>query len=108
VDGRTVLERAKLIIESGPLPDDYSEHGAYCPYCAISKAKTDLDEELGTGHSVGECLKQLACGWDFGGEEDRPLMEAKNAIQLDGILHPPYTKEKTIIILDRGIASLIK
>ena len=99
MDKQDVLKRAIEIIESGPLPYDYAEHGEYCPYCAISKAKTDLDEENDTGLSTSNCFRQLIHGWDFSGEEDAPLVDARQAISKDGALLPPYFKDKTLEVL---------
>ena len=51
-----VLKKAKEEIEKGPLPDGWNRHGSWCPWCAIAKAKGELDEQFDKELSMGEIL----------------------------------------------------
>jgi len=93
----SVLDRAIGIIESGPLPEPYSQdHGDWCPYCAIALAKTHLDRESGTGIDDKTMMNQLL----FGFEEipsDAPLTLARNILGEN--LKPPFTRPTTLFTL---------
>ena len=45
LDAIDVLMRARAIIEAGGIPDPRDGDGLYCPWCAIARAKTQLDKE---------------------------------------------------------------
>jgi len=72
-----VLRRVKEILELGPLEGIYSEHGGYCPFCAIVSTKSHTDFLEGIGTKV----------------EGSPWIEAKRLLS---DLAPPYTKEETL------------
>ncbi len=87
-----VLKRAKEILDNGPLPEDHSEHGEWCPFCAIAMAKGQLDDEYGTGIDFSEAIYEMAFGLTERGS-DLPLIEAREAI--DGIgIDEPFIKEE--------------
>ena len=87
-----VLERAIALIESGPLPESHRDHGEWCPYCAISLAKSQLDEERGTGLDLGQCFEQVVFGLSEL-ESDEPLIEARERL---GTIEQPFTRDATL------------
>ena len=86
-----VLKRAKDILDKRPLPESHSEHGEYCPFCAISLAKGQLDDEHETGISFSEAMHDMAFGLTEY-DSDLPLIEARKAINSVGI-EEPFIKE---------------
>jgi len=70
-----VLQRAYEILSAGPLPPDSC--GPYCPWCAAAQAKSELDEEYGTGLGMVEVFIY----YNTEVESDRPLIEARTALK---------------------------
>ena len=105
MDRFDVLRRARDILLKSPLTGRDAIHGEYCPYCAISIAKGELDSEFNTGFTETESAMQLVSfqGFDFDNEEDGPLIEAKEMLApLD--FQKPFLKEDVI----KGLDLLIK
>ena len=102
-----VIKRAKKILKTGPLLDENGEHGEYCPFCAISLAKTQLDCES-ENESIGlvEILKQRRYGTSVI-DSDKPLIEARELLIY---MVEPFTKQKTLKefnnILEKEITSI--
>lgn len=48
LDATDVLQRARSLLEAGPLVSYRLGDSAYCPWCAIAQAKSALDRECGT------------------------------------------------------------
>jgi hypothetical protein len=91
-----VLQRAIEILERGPLTGMWSEHGEWCPYCAIGLAKSELDEEHGTGLDPIDS----AIFYYNGVESDRPLIEARKKL---GTVDRPFKKHETMGRLSSAI-----
>ena len=90
-----ILSLAISIIEKGPLPESHSEHGEWCPYCAIALAKGQLDDERGTGLPIGECFRQAFSGFVLT-KSDAPLAEARGRL---GVIEQPFTQAGTLTAL---------
>lgn len=90
-----VLGRAISLVKKGPLPRNDRDHGMWCPYCFIAKAKGQLDDERGTGLTTSELWRQLGMGFHLT-ESDAPLVGARKAL---GVINPPFTKAKTLAAL---------
>lgn len=75
-----VIQRAIEIINRGNPPYTWSDHGDCCPWCAISTAKTELDEENNTGISISVALSQLLTGQFDEVDSDEPLVFARKAL----------------------------
>lgn len=93
-----VMRRAIQIIERGPLPNTHSEHGGYCPYCALALAKSQLDNEYDSGLSDLQVLNQIFNGLKIV-QSDTPLLEARYKI---GNMHEPFNRETTLKALYDG------
>lgn len=97
-----VLSRARDILSAGPLdPEDQcSEGGPWCPWCAIARAKSGLDEELGAQLSFTE----LAFYWDREHPTDAPLVGARARLKpfMDGF--PARDQACGLRILDASMA----
>lgn len=74
-----VLHRAATLLRS-PLPHDWArcdyDLGPYCLRCACARAKFELDEAVGLGLSMVECLS----GQLF--QSDGPLIEAVRWVRM--------------------------
>lgn len=89
-----VLKRALTLVQAGPVSPPLDNCVPYCPYCALSEAKTQLDREQGTGLSTLEVLTN----WNTLTPPDLPLVEAVAAVRL------LITDEQTISTQDSVIA----
>ena len=76
-----VIDRAIDILKRGSLVGEWAEHGKACPYCALAMAKSQLDNERGTGLDAAEALRQHAMGEVIEDESDAPLIDAVDALK---------------------------
>ena len=103
MDWKDILKRAGDNLIKAPLPKGFDEHGEYCPYCAVAMAKSQLDDEGGTGMGLSEQLRQLATGFQEV-ESDKPLVDAANLL---GKIPEPFTKEKTLHAFDEALLRVL-
>lgn len=89
-DFLAVLSRASDILKSGPLPDGWREHGEWCVWCAISKAKGELDSEHGISPPMG-ALFDIRGEREF--ESDIPLVLARRALAKWNDIDPMTLKQ---------------
>lgn len=86
-----ILTRARAILASGPLAGSYADCGAYCPWCAIAMAKSQLDRE-----NASPVLLSLM------GMGDAPLHEARWALRpYRDVATETLSQEGALEILDR-------
>jgi len=98
--GLDVLRRAHEILTAGPLSNACAP---YCPWCAIAKAKGQLDDEHGVGLDIAECVLY----WDIDVESDRPLIEARRALASWNTVNiATLTQEASLEILEAAIQIL--
>jgi len=91
---KDVINKAVEIIKSNEYDNTCGD--GECLFCAISRAKTILDEQHGTGASLVECF-MYPTGGLF---SDFPLEMARDLIQIKlGGSDPPTSKEEAISFL---------
>lgn len=100
--GEAVLDRARESLLDGPLPEFYSAHGEWCPWCAMAQAMTDLIVDGGDDYDYDE--------------DDSPAMrDARSAVSR--IIGPQrltltaddlaaYTQGEAIEILTRALGEV--
>ena len=84
IRARDVLVRALALIKDCP-PDYYSNDVPFCPFCAIAKAKSELDAliddlDLDDGREDLSELFDLQNYKDARIEEDKPLIDARDVL----------------------------
>jgi len=78
-DYKDVILRAIKILETGPLPHRYASCGEWCPWCAISLAKTQLDDEHKTGIPLSDVINDISGEIEY--NADLPLVFARRALK---------------------------
>ena len=96
-----VLSRAAEMLRDGPLPEEDREHGMWCPYCAISLAKGQLDREHGTGVDMTTALFETYNNMVMEHAEDMPLVEARKRL---GVIELPATRETAVAAIEKALA----
>lgn len=88
-----VISRAIEIINRGEPPFSWSYEGGCCPWCAISKAKGELDVLAGTSLSLLDTLRFMREEV----ESDDPLVFARHALAQWNDVDPCYIDKKQAI-----------
>lgn len=101
-----VLKTALTLIQDSQPPWAWSYHGPCCPFCAISQAKTLLDEKYGTGLPFAELLNQYSSAQFRVVASDAPLLEARNLLEQVILQNPlpidQISREQSILFLHQA------
>jgi len=100
MDAKDIFEKAIELVGSGDYKNDCNDDE--CAYCAISTAKTELDEQHGTGASLMECI--LFPNGGLG--SDRPLESARNILIKMKVGNEPMSKAEVLILLGSALKAV--
>ena len=90
-----IIEKAIEIISCGDPPFSWSSHGECCPWCAISKAASELTASLSPRDAI--------LYWDIELESDKPLIFAREALnQWNGTDPYSVVKSQALDILSQA------
>ena len=112
ITAKDILRRAQELIRNNhEFEPIYTACQKFCPWCAASEAKGQLDEEYKTGISSLECLKQWML-YTMDGQinelpEDAPLVGARMALKpFVDAYESPLTQEESLKLLRKAEESL--